>query len=170
MDLHWIGAILIIVGCGGVGFLMALHEKREFDTICQLNGALEFMICELSCRMTPLPELCRLASRQCRGSLRAFFSHLVDELEFQLSPDVECCMRAAVCKVPELPGKTRQLLNIMGVTLGRFDLQGQLRGLEGLHAQCSSAQKALEVNRDQRLRSYQTLGLCVGAALAILFL
>ena len=36
--------------------------------------------------------------------------------------------------------------------------------------QGSAALSRLETNRENRLRSYQTLGLCAGAALAILFL
>ena len=58
----------------------------------------------------------------------------------------------------------------LGASLGRFDLQGQLQGIESVRAQCRKDLAELEDNRDQRLRSYQTLGLCAGCALAILFL
>ena len=61
-------------------------------------------------------------------------------------------------------------MQVLGTTLGRFDLPGQLRGLE---AAIRSAEEALRSIRDgaaDRRRSYQTLGLCAGAAVAILFL
>jgi stage III sporulation protein AB len=57
MTVRWIGAILIVAGCGGVGFGMALHYKREESTLRQLLKILEMFCCELEYRMTPLPEL-----------------------------------------------------------------------------------------------------------------
>ena len=57
----------------------------------------------------------------------------------------------------------------MGSSLGRFDLEGQLQGLESVRIYCREQLDELSKDRDVRLRSYQTLGLCAGAALAILF-
>ena len=53
--------------------------------------------------------------------------------------------------------------------IGRFDLEGQLQGLESVRVYCRDQLDNLAKDRDVRLRSYQTLGLCAGAALAILF-
>lgn len=58
----------------------------------------------------------------------------------------------------------------LGRNLGRFDLTGQLSSLRALRAGCEDSLKQLTDNRDNRLRSYQTLGLCTGAALAVLLL
>ena len=57
-----------------------------------------------------------------------------------------------------------------GAYLGRFDLPGQKQGLEEVREACRMELEALGKNRETRLRSYGTLGLCAGAALAILFL
>ena len=54
--------------------------------------------------------------------------------------------------------------------MGQFDLSGQLKGFEAVNKDCLRELTDLENNRTQRTRSYQTLGLCAGAALAILFL
>ena len=58
---------------------------------------------------------------------------------------------------------------MLGTSLGRFDLTGQLNGLEQVRSHCRRELEALAGNRDQRVRGYQTLGICAGAALAILF-
>lgn len=170
MSLQWMGAVLIVAGCGGVGFLMALADKREYDSILQLIQALDFMTCELSYRMTPLPELCRRAADRCRGSVCAVFRKLAEELERQIAPDAASCMRSAIVNCPDIPLKTAELLIQLGQSLGQFDLQGQLMGLQGLKEACELARKGMEQDRPQRLRSYQTLGLCAGAAIAILFM
>ena len=58
----------------------------------------------------------------------------------------------------------------LGESLGRFDLPGQLRGLEAIRRETEQTLQEVHAQRENRLRSYQTLGLCAGASLAILFL
>ena len=170
MTIKWIGAIFVMIGCGGVGFAMSAAHQREERELRELIGALDFMQCELQYRLTPLPELCRLTANQCKGSLRHLFQCLVNELEAQIAPDVYHCMNGALVKVPKLSGKTAETLGNLGRTLGRFDLDGQILGLENARRNCRGALEKLSENREIRLRSYQTLSLCAGAALAILFL
>ncbi len=170
MDIKWIGAVLIILGCGGFGFSLAAAHRAEERNLRQLIGALDYMQCELQYRLTPLPDLCRQAAGQCGGKLRTLFLTLATELEDQISPDVSRCMNVALAKVPDLTKQTAQIVQVLGNTLGRFDLDGQLMGLENARQHCRQALAELSDNRDARLRSYQTLGLCAGAALAILFL
>lgn len=168
--LKWFGALFVIIGCGSVGFAMSAAHRKEEKSLRQLIGALDFMQCELQYRMTALPDLCRLTAAQCSGVLRTLFQTLSRELEDQISPDVFHCMNAALAKVPNLPVHTEESLRILGRTLGRFDLDGQLLGLENARHNCRTLLEKLSENREIRLRSYQTLSLCAGAALAILFL
>ena len=78
-------------------------------------------------------------------------------------------MRTAMEKCHDLPACLRRPLRLLGQTLGNFDLPGQLQGLKSSQDVCRRELARLEHNRDARLRSYQTLGLCAGAALVILF-
>lgn len=68
-----------------------------------------------------------------------------------------------------LPERTKKAFETLGATLGRFDVDGQIRGLEAVRELCRRELDELSRDRDTKLRSYQTLGLCAGAALAILF-
>lgn len=169
MTYKWIGAILVITGCGGFGFSMAANHRREETLLRQLIHVLEFMECELQYRLTPLPELCRQSARETGGILRDILLNLAKEMDWQTAPDVCSCMNAALKRSRDIPNSLRKLLLQLGGTLGRFDLPGQLRGLQSVKAYCEAALKRLEKNKDVRLRSYQTLGLCAGVALAILF-
>lgn len=165
-----IGALIVILGCGGFGCCLAAAYRREERMLRQLMGALDFMGCELQYRMTPLPELCREAASHSGSDLRDMLVGLAEELESQISPDARRCMEAALVKQPSLPGRVREVLQQLGASMGRFDLPGQLRGLEAARQACRRDLEALSDNREVRLRSFQTLGLCAGAALAILFL
>jgi hypothetical protein len=57
---------------------------------------------------------------------------------------------------------------LLGETLGRFDLQGQLRGLEAVKKNAEFELEQLRSNQDVRLRNYRTFSICAGAALVIL--
>lgn len=170
MTIKLVGAVLVCTGCGGFGFSMAAAHRREEQALGQLLAVLEFMECDLSCHLTPLPQLCRAASNAATGPIHTFFQRLARELDAQIAPDAACCVRAALKGMPELPREVSGQLLELGNTLGRFDLPGQLRGLHSAQSRCRLSLEALRANRDNRLRSYETLGLCAGAALAILFL
>ena len=170
MILKGIGAVCILAGCGGFGFSMATYHRREEDDLRQLLSVLDLAESELSYRLTPLPELMQLAQKETSGAIRKVFTTLRRELDAQISPDAASCMEAALSSNSGLPASVCAVLRVLGKSLGRFDLPGQQRGLEAARAQCRSSLEQLGRNRDQRLRSYQTLGLCAGAALAILLL
>ena len=170
MSIKIIGAALIIAGCGGVGFSMAASHRKEEKALRQLIRALDYMGCELQYRLTPLPELCRCAASESGGAVSQALINLASELESQVSPDAPSCMNAALSRTAGLPSAARKNLQLLGTSLGQFDLQGQLTGLEAARKHCRRELEELSRDRDVRLRSYQTLGLCAGSALAILFL
>ena len=170
MGYKWIGAILIMASCSGCGFAIAAGKRREEQLLYQLIGILQFLEADLQYRLTPLPELCRLAAGETRGILRTVFLNLYRELKWQKLPDAGSCMYAAIQRSGEIPPKVRRLLVQLGHTLGRFDLPGQLQGIQSVRKRSEEALDAIRKNRDERLRSYQTLGICAGAALAIILI
>lgn len=170
MDFKWIGAVLIISGCGGFGFSVGSAHRREERCLRSLLRVLEYMTCELQFRATPLPELCRGAAKDCGRELAGLFSRLAEQLELCSSSDAATSMEAALNVTPGLPLSAARNLKFLGGSLGRFDLSGQLKALEEARNQCRSDLDALTAGRDERLRNYQTLSLCAGAALAILLI
>lgn len=169
MSLKWIGAILIMSSCGLIGFSISAAYRRDERDLYQLISAMEYMTCELQYKMTPLPELCRQAGRERSGVVGRLLCNLARELESQVSPDVQSCLAVAAATVGPLPSRIREAVCVLGASLGRFDLEGQLQGMESVRTFCRNELDRMSANRDVRLRSYQTLGLCAGAALAILF-
>jgi stage III sporulation protein AB len=161
---------MIVIGCGSCGFSIAAGKRKEEQMLCQLIRILQFMEAELRYRLTPLPDLCRLASCEVKGTLRVVFLNLYRELSWQKMPDAASCMSAAIQRTGEVPGRIRRILIQFGQTLGRFDLEGQLQGIQSVRNRCEESLESIRKNRDERLRSYQTLGVCAGAALAIILI
>ena len=162
------GAVLILFGCGGFGFAVCARYRREENSLRKLLTILDYIQCELQYRLTPLPDLCRQAGQQRNEPLFRFFELLADELDAQVLPDVESCIQSVLKSVPQLPEKSVYALRILGRSLGRFDVEGQIRDLDAVREYCRRELKTMAQNRENRLRSYQTLGICAGAALAIL--
>lgn len=168
MQMKYAGALLVIAGCGGFGFSMAAAYRREEQLLRQFRDILQFMYCELQFHMTPLPELCRKSGKTAEGPVGTVFLRLADRLDTCSLPDVAVCLDLEAASV-DLSPRLRELMEKLGQSLGCFDLEGQLKGLEALRRMCTQELNALASGREDRLRSYQTLGLCAGAALVILF-
>lgn len=170
MAVKWIGAALVMTACGSIGFLLASMYRRQEGELGQLIQILEYMSCELTYRLTPLPELCLKAGGQAHGQIKDVFLTLSKIMEERVAPDGDQCMEEALEKYPQLLWKTRQALSSLGLSLGHFDLEGQLKGLDTAVSFCKHEQEAMRVNKTERLRTYQTMGLCAGAALVILLI
>ncbi len=165
-----LGAVLIVVACGGMGFSFAAAHRKKEAMLRQLIAAVKLMICELQYRQTALPQLMEQCAGETAGCLRQVFMAMRQELERQIAPDADCCMAAVLTAAPGIPPVVLEKLQLLGRSLGRFDLSGQLSGLEAVAQLCQRELDGLLCNRDVRLRSYMTLGLCAGVALVILFI
>lgn len=166
--LKLIGASLVVISCGGFGLLISLTHKREVSTLDALLRILEWMTNDLRMRLTPLPDLCRIASGFCEGDLCRFFLELEKELDKHASPDASTCAGNVLKNKQYLSSGIKEVLTALGESLGRFDAEGQVKSLESVKCLAADRKAFLCKNMDARLRSYQTLGLCAGAALAIL--
>lgn len=170
MVLKIVGAIFVIAGCGCVGFKTAFNFRRDENALEQLVSILDFMYCQLQYQLTPLPSLCRQIATDFRNMPGCILGELATKIELQSSTSIGQCMASILSGKRTIPAITRTKLMHLGNSLGRFDLEGQLKGLEALRQDCMRILDDMRTNRDIRLRSYQTLGLCAGTALAILFI
>ena len=170
MTIKLIGAVLIVLACGTVGYMIAASYKREEKTLRKLIYALDYMECELQFRMPALPDLCRNTANETDGVVSKVFAMLSNELEDQISPDVRSCMKAVTAKCRDIPTHTLASFLLLGDSMGRFDLEGQLKGLESVRQEARMKLNKLMGNSDVRLRSYQTLGICAGAAIVIILM
>lgn len=169
MNLYKImGSIIILLSCCYIGFSSAAGINIESSSLRKLLHALDFMSCELQYKLTPLPELCRRTADETSGKLKEVFTTLSEELESQISPDVKSCMCVSLTKVSNLPVQTQKCLLQLGASMGRFDLPGQINSIESVRSSCRRYLENLESDKESRLRTYRTLGICAGAAMVIL--
>lgn len=163
---RWIGAVLIIGSCGSCGLSITLNQLREERMVKELLRFLEHIRWELEYRMTPLPELILSASCETHGVLHCVMMDFRENLQNLTLPDAGSCMRLALTQ--ELPQEVEQLLRLLGDSLGRYDLPGQLEGLRAVEASCHDRGEVLRQERTAKGQSCRLLGFCTGIALAVL--
>ena len=164
----WVGSVLVFAGCGGFGLSMAGAYIRRERTLVQFIRMLEEMECELRYRLTRLPQLCMIAGKNSSGLLKKVIIRFAKELENRISPDPASCMEQILegCSVPD--DDLRYLFVELGRALGRFDLEGQLKGIGHMKELCSYYLEMERMGKRERILCYRNLGFCAGAALVIL--
>ena len=164
------GALLLILGFGGVGFLINRKRRQELRMLQQMNRFLDNVICDLRYRQAPLQQLINSSLDILSGELQVLLKRFSNELEAQISPDVSCCMSAVISSGENLPASVRNILTALGQSLGRYDIQGQVRCLEGIQIACktNSTNLADELDRSSHCRQAYALG--AGAILALIML
>ena len=167
--MRWAGAVLIVAASAAIGFLMGAEQRRELRELRQLSRGLNYMSCELRYSLPPLTELCIGAARECTGQMKTLFEAFSMELSRQVLPDAAACMGSVLAEIP-FPPLTAQSLQRLGESLGHFDLEGQLQGIEEVRTLVKGQLEDMERHHDTRIRNYQTLSICAGAALAILLI
>lgn len=161
------GILLIFLGAVGTGGSMALSVYRANTLLRQLLAAMELLHNELSFRQTPLPEAMEYLARTNQGAVAAFFSRLARDLRQRQERSVEVIMRKNLMQSGFTP-QARRILQQLGNGLGQYDLEGQLRAVELAEKRLQERLEQSNAEQSGRIRSYCTLGVCAGMAIAIL--
>ena len=168
MNIRMIGIICVVIGCGTSGFMMANQYLANVRLVRNLVTALDYMQCELQYRGTALPQLCIEISQQVNGKIGNIFFLLAQDLDGQNTCDVHKSMLHVLQQKNDIYEPIRQILKELGGSMGKFDMSGQLCALENARNKCREHLNQLQGKKENCVRSYQTLGLCAGAAIAIL--
>lgn len=168
--LKTIGILLVICGASGTGFSMAWNVRQTVALVQQLLAALELMKNEIAYRRTPLPELMRLLEVQSRGAAADLFGRLAQDFSQRQDRTVDAIVRRQVMATRGFPPAVRQILLQLGSGLGQYDKEGQLRSIDLAVVRLRSLLEQYRDEQQARIRSYCTLGICGGLAIAIMAL
>ena len=166
------GVVIIVVSAASFGFQYAASVRRRCQMIGQLLLALRLLKSEISTHGTPIPQAFGFLAAATNGSTADYFSDAAKEMARKRWLSADASLRGAEDKLKELqrddPVKT--VLHELGAGLGRFDLESQLNGIQCAIARLEQIQHDAEKDKTVHCRTYRTLGICVGLALAILLI
>ena len=169
--LRLIGAALVTLSASLVGFGFARGVRRQCAQLEGLLWALDFMQAELSARLTPLQLFSALSA--CRQKdVALFFEAAGRALSVPSGCTVPVSFKRGFQASPGLsPGQEAvQTLYGLSTALGRFDLESQLAAIERAKGSITSVLLQLQAQKRARCRSYETIGICAGLALAVILL
>lgn len=163
------GVIFVVLGSTGAGVTMAWSVRRTLETARRLRASLERMKNEIACRRTALPELMELLSGE-GGPLSELFGRMAEQLRLRQEASVYAIVRKCLAASPPLPGEVNRILMELAPGLGQYDIQCQLYSLDLAAGQAQALIERCQSEQKGRVKSYCTLGVCAGLALAIMLL
>lgn len=164
------GAIITFGICTVIGFQSSFRYLNQIRLYKDLLCFLDDMTCELQFKRPALPELCKNICQKQMSPISNVFRMLSITLEQQHASTVSGCMKLVLDKSNDLPLHVAELLQMLGDTLGRFDLDGQLVGIASVKRECNYRLETLLKEKPEHIRLTRTLAFCTGAGLIILFI
>lgn len=165
-----LGAILIVTGCGSIGFIIANRLLYEISITKRFISIMEFWKNSLIYHHTTLPELCKKAHSMDSTVIGEFFGLLGEQLNKQGTSDAASCVEYILSISRNVPHCCKVLIKELSIGLGSFDLNGQTQLIDSVLDAANNTLRSLSENLTVRLRSYRTLGICAGFAIAILII
>lgn len=165
-----LGVLFIVISASSVGWSLAVSVRKRCQVLGQLLSGLRYLKSELSFHNTPLPQAFSSLAEDAMGSVKGYFSLIASEMEQKCWLTPMTAMELASALLTELPpgDPARQVLRELGSGLGKFDLDSQLQEIDAALWRLEELRKQADEERTLRCRTYQTLGICAGLALAIL--
>lgn len=151
--------------------LAATAKKQQTQTLALIDATLRLRH-ELQYNLTPLPEVFELLSRAANREIGAFFGNIAARVQRVEGCAVGFACRRSLAKTPGLclPEGTRQTLMSLFDTLGKYDLEGNLQAIDLALSRLREQARGLHDSVRARCRTYLTLGVCTGLAVAVILL
>ena len=162
-----IGAALIVLGAGSFGVAKSAQFYRQQRQLRAFLNALEILQCEMDYTLYPLPKLCRITAQRSDRVCAAFLTNYADLLEsgaFRTDAAREAFSRVRLALPPDAETAVLELF----ATLGRYDIDGEEKLLRLTRNRLKAALERGETEKRPMAKGYALLGLCTGAAVAIL--
>ena len=124
------------------------------------------------CGLTPLPQLFSALSACRQKDVALFFEAAGRALSVPPGCTVPVSFKRGFQASSNFaPGQeAAQALYGLSLGLGRFDLESQLAAIERAKGSITSVLLQLQAQKRARCRSYETIGICAGLALAVILL
>lgn len=164
--MKYIGLLFIVVSASSVGIQMAANLNRRCEMIRQFIYSLQVLRNEILVCGTYLPQAFALMAASVTTPLAEIYETIAKQMEKNrwLTPyDVT---REVVDG--SWDGEISRMILSLSQKLGKYDLQAQTAGIDAAAKEAEQYLQVLECEKRLKSRTYRTLGLCAGLAVAIL--
>ena len=169
--IRFLGAALLILGCGGLGLSAVNRLDCRVQDLRELSAGMEILQRELGWRLAPLPEALETAAGGTHGRAAQFFIFCAQESKQPAGVPFRTLWSRGLERCPlRVSREDRALLEQLGPVLGRYDGDSQRRAVENVLAGLSRRQAQAEDDRRRLGRVYGVLGLTAGLFLVLVLI
>ena len=169
--IRWMGAALLVAGCGGLGLCGVGRLDGRVRDLRELSAGLEALRRELGWRLAPLPRALETAAGTGQGRAACFFRFCAQRAGHLDGVSFQQLWREGLERCPLwIDREDRALLEQLGPVLGRYDGDSQREAVGHiLDALARQGEQAAE-NRRRLGRVYGVLGVAGGLLLAVVLI
>ena len=144
------GIITVLLSCSLIGFYKSFSLKQRLIKIQSLTAALNTLYEHINYGDKELPEAMKFLTAQC--------------------PFLEISGGAAYCQDSDLTDEENKLINDFFLTLGRNGKQAECERIKAFKGILADRKSTLQQDSAQKSRLWQTGGVCIGIAAAIMMI
>lgn len=169
--IRYLGFILIVCGGSGCGIMLARETHKTLELYLQCAIALTYMKNEMEFHLTAVDQIAFELSNILPKPLATVFHNLYSSMcvapGIALGLQMEKAMQRN--KRP-LPNNLKQIMIRLFDLLGKQDLQAQLSAIQLAEKRINREIERINAEKYERSRTYRTIGICTGLALAIILI
>lgn len=165
-----LGTVLVVGSAGGFGLSKGIGFYSQIRTVRSFLAGLEILKCEMNYTLSPLPKLCKTVAGRTSGPCSTFFLDYADLINASLPRTLAARRLLGDEKTYRLPKDARLCLLELFESIGAYELEGENRLLRTASQRLKASLEHLEREKKPLAKSYAVLGLCLGLAVAILFI
>ena len=146
-------------------------RRQQAQTLALIDALLRIRH-ELQYRLTPLPEIFAALGGSRNREIADFFSCLASMLSAQQTCTLSYACRQALAQTHglSLSSAARGTLLSLFDSLGKYDLEGSVQALDLALSRLREEARTLQNGAAARCRTYLTLGVCTGLAVAVILI
>lgn len=166
----WLGSLLLIISCGGLGLYMASRIRKRPVELRACLTALTLLDTEISWGITPLPEAFGILKERTEEPWALFFAELEERLQKgEGAYEAWNATIAQQMKIFCLKPEDWQVIKDVGKGLGRSDGQEQHKQIELVKQQIALIKEDASEWSEKQAKMWSYLGFLGGIA-GVLFL
>ncbi|MCB6364616.1 stage III sporulation protein AB [Intestinibacillus massiliensis] len=171
--LKLLGTVMILGACSALGLSAKQRLRQRLRALEAMIAALQFISSELTCRMTPLPELIAALAQSENGITRKIFGVMYKKMgqDDGLSLPYKWCRAFQECREQAGLGEeeTHLLCDAAGF-LGRYDAAQQVKSLEYVRRRLGDLRLAAVEELRSKGNLYRTCGIAMGIVTVLVLL
>jgi len=163
-----LGISFIALSSAAVGFQMSAMLRKRCALMRELDNLLQLLEQEIVTCGTPLPHAFALLSASTDGIWENVFSGIAKEMDKNRWATPHEAAQIVLNQVHDRD--ISEIMLPMMKKMGKYNIEAQTQGIESARRQLRMILQELEQERKMKSKTFQTLGICTGLAVAILLI